>query len=137
MQNRTFIHQLIFSSKDLFLVMAVLPDLQASTMEMSHCIPPPSQFCTCSPDAPLSAPILRATAHTWAGTAVVQATLSKFSMEPSVGCLPQHGLKLLRMVLANSIYSPPTWHLALCLKTSEPINVKRTSKQIAVFTSNK
>lgn len=127
MQNRTFIHQLIFSSKDLFLVMAVLPSSKPAPWKCPHRIPPPSQFCACSPDTPLSARILRATAHTRAGTAVVQGTLSKFSMEPSVGSLPQHGLKLPRMVVANSIYSPPTWHMALCLNTSESNNVKRTS----------
>lgn len=125
MQNRTFIHPFLKG----FISCHGCPPRPLSQHHgnvpiASH---PPSQFCACSPDTPLSARILRATAHTRAGTAVVQGTLSKFSMEPSVGSLPQHGLKLPRMVVANSIYSPPTWHMALCLNTSESNNVKRTS----------
>lgn len=136
MQNRTFIHRLIFSSKDLFVVTAVLSDLEVTTMEMSPSHPTPLPvLCLLSRHTTLSPHPQGDSTHT--GRHRCCSGNTKFSMEPSVGFLPQHGLKLPRMVVANSIYSPPTWHVALSLNTSESNNVKRISKQVGFFTSNK
>lgn len=91
-----------FLQRILFLATAILPDLEASDVEMRlpHCIPLPiacllAKHTIPNPYAQVCGAQVCVFVHTPANTAVVWGMCSTFSEEAFVGAPPWHGLKLL------------------------------------------
>lgn len=132
--NRTFTHQHTPPSREFISCRAVPPTSKPAMWKCAHPTPPVSHLHACSPSTLLSLPILRSRrTNTGRHSSCLGAHTLGFQWSRSVALLPN-------MILNYSVavYNTCTPHATLLkLTTLESLSLKRASKQIRFFTSNK